>query len=103
MICWNGYGTKFFTNGIYRAHRYANHKSGRKYTTNLQREKSIEKQKEIKQKILPQELDWDTNEKAKAARVFYEKYLLAKNDAIYLQKKRTPEKFRVINSSYNNL
>ena len=43
---------------VLRARRYANHSSGRKYTKGG--------------KVRPQEVDWKTNEKAKAAAVFKE-------------------------------
>lgn len=49
---------KFLEMGFTRARRYANHSSGRKYNSNG--------------KVRPQELDWKTNEKAKAAAVFKE-------------------------------
>ena len=49
---------KFLEMGFTRARRYANHSSGRKYDNNG--------------KVLPQESDWRTNEKAKAAAVFKE-------------------------------
>ena len=47
---------KFLEMGFTRARRYANHSSGRKYDSNG--------------KVRPQESDWKTNEKAKAAAVF---------------------------------
>jgi hypothetical protein len=47
---------KFLEMGFTRARRYANHSSGRKYDSNG--------------KVRPQEVDWKTNEKAKAAAVF---------------------------------
>ena len=47
---------KFLEMGFTRARRYANHSSGRKYDSNG--------------KVRPQESDWRTNEKAKAAAVF---------------------------------
>lgn len=47
---------KFLEMGFTRARRYANHSSGRKYDSNG--------------KVRPQESDWETNEKAKAAAVF---------------------------------
>ena len=47
---------KFLEMGFTRARRYANHSSGRKYDQNG--------------KVRPQEVDWKTNEKAKAAMVF---------------------------------
>ena len=47
---------KFLEMGFTRARRYANHSSGRKYDSN--------------RKVRPQEVDWKTNEKAKAAQIF---------------------------------
>ena len=49
---------KFLEMGFTRARRYANHSSVRKYDSNG--------------KVRPQELDWKTSEKAKAAAVFKE-------------------------------
>ena len=76
---------KFLQMGYTRARRYANHKSGKKYLSNPQKETSSEAQREAREQIRPQAKDWDSNEKAEAARIFYEKYLLAKNDADYLR------------------
>ena len=47
---------KFLEMGFTRARRYANHSSGRKYSAN--------------RTVLPQETDWRTNVKAKAANIF---------------------------------
>jgi len=47
---------KFLEMGFTRARRYANHSSGRKYGAN--------------RTVLPQETDWRTNVKAKAANIF---------------------------------
>jgi len=47
---------KFLEMGFTRARRYANHSSGRKYDSN--------------RKVRPQESDWRTSEKARAAEVF---------------------------------
>ncbi len=58
---------KFLQMGITRARRYANHKSGRKY-------------KKGTKEILPIEED---QEKAESAKIFSEKYYLAKNDEVY--------------------
>ncbi len=57
---------KFLQMGWTRARRYANHSSGKKYGAG---------------KVSPQELDAQNNEKARAARVFYETYVLAREDA----------------------
>ncbi len=58
---------KFLQMGITRARRYANHKSGRKY-------------KKGTKEILPIEED---KVKAESAKIFSEKYYLAKNDEVY--------------------
>lgn len=59
---------KFLQMGITRARRYANHPSGRKY-------------KKGTREIIPvTEID---EEKAESARIFSEKYYLAKNDEVY--------------------
>ena len=59
---------KFLQMGITRARRYANHPSGRKY-------------KKGTREIIPiVEID---EEKAESARIFSEKYYLAKNDELY--------------------
>jgi hypothetical protein len=47
---------KFLEMGFTRARRYANHSSGRKYGKN--------------RTVLPQETDWRSNVKAKAANIF---------------------------------
>jgi hypothetical protein len=59
---------KFLQMGITRARRYANHPSGRKYV------------KGTKDIIPITEID---EEKAESARIFSEKYYLAKNDEVY--------------------
>jgi hypothetical protein len=66
---------KFLQMGFTRARRYANHPSGRKYDPGTGEE-------------LPQAADWDTNEKAEAARIFYEYYAKAKADPDYQRAKR---------------
>ena len=59
---------KFLQMGITRARRYANHPSGRKYKKGMR-------------EIIPiVEID---EEKAESARIFSEKYYLAKNDELY--------------------
>ncbi len=66
---------KFLQMGYTRARRYANHRSGRKY--------------DEKGEKLPQEPDALDNEKARAARIFYAKYVEAREDGHY--KKRRQE------------
>ena len=60
---------KFLQMGYTRARRYANHRSGKKY--------------DEEGRVLPQEPDALDGEKARAARVFYEKYVQAREDAYY--------------------
>jgi len=59
---------KFLQMGITRARRYANHPSGRKY-------------KKGTREIIP--IEGEDPIKAESARIFSEKYYLAKNDADY--------------------
>ena len=65
---------KFLQMGYTRARRYANHRSGKKYDENGQ--------------VRPQERDALDNEKARAARISYEKYVLAREDAHYKRRKK---------------
>ena len=61
---------KFLEMGFTRARRYANHKDGKKYKDG---------------KILPQEKDWATSEKAKAAKRFKLFRDLCTQDEYYIQ------------------
>lgn len=70
---------KFLQMGYTRARRYANHPSGRKYAPETGARSGEPKQREI----LPQAVDWETNEKAQSARIFYSYYEQAKEDAEY--------------------
>lgn len=79
---------KFLQMGYTRSRRYANHASGQKYEKNPQKMKSEEAEKKARTKILPQEKDWGSSEKAESARIFYGKYLEAKNDSEYQQLKK---------------
>jgi uncharacterized protein DUF4385 len=65
---------KFLQMGYTRARRYANHRSGKKY--------------DGKGKVRAQEPDALDNEKARAARVFYEKYLKAREDEHYKRRRK---------------
>ncbi len=76
---------KFLQMGYTRARRYANHPSGRKYKANPQKFGDAAENKEARKAILPQASDWKDSEKAQSARIFYEVYLEAKNDPIYLE------------------
>ena len=68
---------KFLQMGYTRARRYANHPSGRKYKV----------LRSGKKEILPQSKDWNTGEKAEAARIFYGYYKKTKEDKVYLRMK----------------
>ena len=61
---------KFLEMGFTRARRYANLKDGKKYDKNG--------------KVLPQEKDWNTSEKAKAARIHKEYRDRITHDPIYI-------------------
>ena len=65
---------KFLEMGFTRARRYANHKDGKKYDKNG--------------KILPQEKDWATSEKAKSARRFKEFRDLVTQDEFYISMRK---------------
>ena len=68
---------KYLHMGFTRSRRYANHKSGKKWSKEGQ-----------EWKILPQEKDWETNEKAKSAKVFYSYWKIAREDEEYLSQKK---------------
>ena len=65
---------KFLQMGYTRARRYANHRSGKKY--------------DEEGRVLPQEPDALDGEKARAARVFYEKYVQAREDEHYRRRRK---------------
>lgn len=69
---------KFLQMGFTRARRYANHKSGRKYSGDGT--------------VLPQEEDWKDSEKAQSAKIFFEYYSKAKDNATYLELKEIHKK-----------
>ena len=85
---------KFLQMGYTRSRRYANHKSGRKYSTQTKSDapevENVPNYKDSRNRehyiktrtkeILPPDPD---PEKAKSAEIFYEKYQLAKNNATY--------------------
>lgn len=73
---------KFLQMGYTRSRRYANHKSGRKYKTNPQKETSKEAQTKARKEILPNEVD---PVKAESATIFKEKWMQAKTNEKYLQ------------------
>lgn len=92
---------KFLQMGYTRSRRYANHKSGRKYSTeNKDDAKPMTTPKKFRdprnnkhviktktKKILPLAEDKLTNEKAQSARIFYEYYAKVKSDVHYQQQK----------------
>ena len=65
---------KFLEMGFTRARRYANHKDGKKYGKNG--------------KVLPQEKDWATSEKAKSAKRFKEFRDLVTQDEFYISMRK---------------
>ncbi len=65
---------KFLQMGYTRARRYANHRSGKKY--------------DEEGRVLPQEPDALDGEKARAAHVFYEKYVEAREDEYYTRRRK---------------
>ncbi len=73
---------KFLQMGYTRSRRYANHKSGRKYKQNPQKENSKEAQINARQDILPNEVD---PVKAESAAIFKEKWMQAKTNEKYLE------------------
>ncbi|MBW4446939.1 MAG: DUF4385 domain-containing protein [Spirirestis rafaelensis WJT71-NPBG6] len=73
---------KFIQMGYTRSRRYANHKSGRKYKTNPQKETSPEAQLQARKDILPNEVD---PLKAESAAIFKKKWIQAKTNEKYLQ------------------
>ena len=78
---------KFLQMGYTRARRYANHPTGKKYFKNPQKEKTKIKESKARTNILPQSNDWATNEKAQAARIFYDWYKKANTDTEYAKLK----------------
>lgn len=60
---------KYLQMGFTRSRRYANHASGKKYTSDM--------------KPRPQDTDSEKSDKAKSAAIFYMYYIRAKNDPMY--------------------
>ena len=73
---------KFIQMGYTRSRRYANHKSGRKYKTNPQKEFTKEAELKARKDILVNEVD---PIKAESAAIFKEKWIQAKTNEKYLQ------------------
>ena len=65
---------KFLEMGFTRARRYANHKDGKKYGKDG--------------KVLPQEKDWATSEKAQAARIHKKFRDIVTHDPIYIRMRK---------------
>ena len=65
---------KFLEMGFTRASRYANHKDGKKYGKDG--------------KVLPQEKDWATSEKARAARIHKKFRDIVTHDPIYIRMRK---------------
>jgi thiamine kinase-like enzyme len=93
---------KFLQMGYTRSRRYANHKSGRKYSQEDKENapiiavgnryktprNNLHAVKTKTKKALPQETDALTSEKAQSARIFYAYYERVKTDAAYLAAKK---------------
>lgn len=73
---------KFIQMGYTRSRRYANHKSGRKYKQNPQKESTKAAVMAARQDILPNEVD---PIKAESAAIFKLKWMEAKTNQKYLQ------------------
>ena len=73
---------KFLQMGYTRSRRYANHKSGKKYRHNPQKEKSKTAEQKARKDVLPLDID---PIKAKSAEIFKAKWDEAKNNDKYQQ------------------
>ncbi len=76
---------KFLQMGYTRARRYANHPSGRKYAKQATLSKSHKKSEKV---LMPQSEDWNTNEKAESAKIFYSYYIQARENPSYKKQKK---------------
>ncbi|GAB4466101.1 MAG: DUF4385 domain-containing protein [Armatimonadaceae bacterium] len=75
---------KFLQMGYTRSRRYANHRSGKKHDGHVPDDKKGQSGAWGRD-ILPREED---PEKAESARIFYEYYLRAREDALYQERKK---------------
>ena len=75
---------KFLEMGFTRARRYANHKDGKKYKDG---------------KILPQEKDWATSEKAKSATIFKRYRDMVTTDKVYITMRKNWRELENANSN----
>ncbi len=73
---------KFLQMGITRSRRYANHKGGKKYDGPVPLDKKGQSGAHGREELPKSQED---PIKAECARIFQEKYLLAKNDEIYIR------------------
>jgi len=80
---------KFLQMGYTRARRYANYNGGKKYEKNPQEADTQEEAERRKDTTKAMREDRFSNEKAKAADVFYSYYEKVKEDTMYQEKKHT--------------
>jgi len=73
---------KFLQMGYTRSRRYANHKSGKKYKTNPQKQATKAEEKQARKEVLPLDID---PVKAKSAEIFKAKWQEAKAHPKYQQ------------------
>jgi hypothetical protein len=87
---------KFLQMGYTRARRYANHRTGKKYAGPVPADKKGQSGAHGRPELPRQE----DPVKAESARIFYEKWQVVKQDAVYLEwKKRHRERYEKSNSS----
>jgi Domain of unknown function (DUF4385) len=85
---------KYLQMGFTRARRYANHPGGKKYKSgNTNKSENLEYpyssgSKNKGNAILPQNLDWATNEKARVANIYKSVLDEAKNNPEYIKQKK---------------
>ena len=77
---------KFLQMGYTRARRYANYRGGKKYRSNPQQEDTVEAERAARQHTLARQSEDPI--KAEAARIFKEKWEVAKQQAEYQQLKK---------------
>ncbi len=77
---------KFLQMGYTRSRRYANHKGGKKYDGPVPKDKKGQSGSHGRRELPRSKEDLH---KAESARIFYEKYLIAKNDRIYLEQRNS--------------
>ena len=87
---------KFLQMGYTRSRRYANHKSGKKYRHNPQKEESKAAEKKARKDVLPLDID---PIKAKSAEIFKAKWDEAKNNSKYQQLLKHHRQIETVNSN----